>query len=371
MAKLDKHFFDIGYMDTLSSQETPIHRLDPRAKLMTTLVFITTVVSFGKYEISGLIPYFVYPVVLCAVGNIPPVYLLKKILLVSPFAVMIGIFNPLMDRNILVNLGGIGISGGWVSFASILIRFVLTVGAALTLIAVTGFNAVCMALDRLGTPRVFVVQLMFLYRYMFVLVDEAARMVRARSLRTFEGGGSGIKAYWSFGGPLAVAHHGPAQRIHLAMCCRGFDGEIRILRPLKIRPHGNRIYLRLVGPVLFSCGFTMFPLRWGATVMELFQMSHHIVEAKDLHYTYPDGTSGNPGRLLSDHPRRVRCHCRVERRREIHAAASFERVSHSDPGDPANRRLPADQKKFKGGQAVSGHGLSGPGRPVVYAHGFR
>ena len=64
-------------------------------------------------------------------------------------------------------------------------------GAALTLIAVTGFNAVCLALDKLGTPRVFVIQLVFLYRYVFVLVDEAARMVRARSLRTFEGGGSG------------------------------------------------------------------------------------------------------------------------------------------------------------------------------------
>ena len=137
------------------AQQTPIHQLDPRAKLITSLVFITVVISFGKYEISALIPYFVYPVFLGAMGNVPPVYLLKKILLVSPFAVMIGIFNPLMDRDILVSLGGIGISGGWVSFASILIRFVLTVGAALILIAVTGFNAVCTALDKLGTPQGF------------------------------------------------------------------------------------------------------------------------------------------------------------------------------------------------------------------------
>jgi cobalt/nickel transport system permease protein len=144
-------------MDTLSSQQTSIHQLDPRAKLITSLVFITTVISFGKYEISALIPYFVYPVFLGVMGNVPPVYLLKKLLLVSPFAVMIGIFNPLMDRDILVSLGGIEISGGWVSFVSILIRFVLTVGAALTLIAVTGFNTVCMALDKLGTPRVFVI----------------------------------------------------------------------------------------------------------------------------------------------------------------------------------------------------------------------
>jgi cobalt/nickel transport system permease protein len=236
MAKLDKHFFDIGYMDTLSAQQTPIHQLDPRAKLITSLVFITTVISFGKYEISALIPYFVYPVFLGAMGNIPPVYLLKKLLLVSPFAVMIGIFNPLIDRDILISLGGIGISGGWVSFVSVLIRFTLTVGVALTLIAVTGFNAVCMALDKLGTPRVFVVQLVFLYRYMFVLVDEAARMVRARSLRTFEGTGSGIKAYGSLVGHLLLRTMDRAQRVYMAMCCRGFDGEIRILKPLRFGP---------------------------------------------------------------------------------------------------------------------------------------
>ena len=135
----------------------------------------------AKNQISALIPYFVYPVFLGAMGNVPPVYLLKKLLLVSPFAVMIGIFNPFIDRDTLVSLGGIDISGGWVSFGSILTRFVLTVGVALTLIAVTGFTAVCLALDKLGTPRVFVIQLVFLYRYVFVLVDEAARMVRARS----------------------------------------------------------------------------------------------------------------------------------------------------------------------------------------------
>jgi hypothetical protein len=68
---------------------------------------------------------------------------------------MIGIFNLLIDREILISLGEIGLSGGWVSFVSVLIRFALTVGVALSLIAVTGFNAVCMALDKLGTPRVF------------------------------------------------------------------------------------------------------------------------------------------------------------------------------------------------------------------------
>ncbi len=270
MTKLDKHFFDLGYVDTLSARQTPIHRLDPRAKLITSLVFITTVISFGKYEISALIPYFVYPVFLGAMGNVPPVYLLKKLLLVSPFAVMIGIFNPLMDREILVSLGGIDISGGWVSFVSVLIRFVLTVGVALTLIAVTGFNAVCLALDKLGTPRVFVVQLVFLYRYMFVLVAEATRMVRARSLRTFEGGGSGITAYGPLVGHLLLRTMDRAQRVYTAMCCRGFDGEIRIMKPLRF---GSREFGFTVGwsALIILMRFYNVPTLMGNVIVEFFK----------------------------------------------------------------------------------------------------
>jgi energy-coupling factor transporter transmembrane protein EcfT len=98
MAQIDSQVFDIGYMDRLSRLDTPVHRLDPRAKLLTTLVFVVTVVSFGKYEISALLPFFLYPVVLAAVGEIPLGYLLKKIAVVSPFAIMLGIFNPFFDR---------------------------------------------------------------------------------------------------------------------------------------------------------------------------------------------------------------------------------------------------------------------------------
>ena len=270
MAKIDKHFFDIGYMDTLSTQQTPIHQLDPRAKLITTLFFITIVVSFGKYEISALIPFFVYPIFLGTIGNVPPVYLLKKLLLVSPFAIMIGIFNPIIDRDILVSLGGIGISGGWVSFASILLRFILTVGVALILIAVTGFNAVCMALDKLGTPKVFVVQLLFLHRYMFVLVDEASRMVRARSLRSFGSAGSGIKTYGPLVGHLLLRTMDRAQRIYLAMCCRGFDGEIRIIKPLRFGP----MEIGFIGgwaALFIIMRFYNIPNLMGSVIMEFFK----------------------------------------------------------------------------------------------------
>ena len=169
-----------------------------------------------------------------SLGNLPLVYLLKKICLALPFAFFIGIFNPLFDRAIMIHLGPFAISGGWISFLSILMRLIITVFAALILIATTGFTGICLALERIGIPNVFAMQLLFLYRYLFVLIDEAARMARARTLRSFDGKGLGMKVFSSLIGHLLLRTLDRAQRIHLAMLSRGFDGEIRLVRSYRI-----------------------------------------------------------------------------------------------------------------------------------------
>ncbi|MFA6217397.1 MAG: cobalt ECF transporter T component CbiQ [Candidatus Omnitrophota bacterium] len=235
MNNINKNSFDIGYMDTLSTGDSFLHRLDPRAKVITTLLFIVTVVSFDKYALSALMPFFIYPVVLISIGRLPAGYLLKKILVVSPFALLVGIFNPFIDREILFQIGTRGISGGWVSYLSIVVRFLLTVAAALILIATTGFNAVCNSLIKFGVPKPFVVQLLFFYRYVFILTDEAERMVRARSLRTFHTRMMSFKVFVALVSNLLLRTLDRAERIYRAMCCRGFDGQIRIIRYMEIR----------------------------------------------------------------------------------------------------------------------------------------
>jgi len=61
MSGIESSFFDIGTMDTISRQDTLVHRMDPRIKVLTTLVFIVCVVSFGKHDISALVPFLIYP----------------------------------------------------------------------------------------------------------------------------------------------------------------------------------------------------------------------------------------------------------------------------------------------------------------------
>lgn len=233
-AKIDRAFYDIGHLDMLAEANTPLHRLDPRAKLLTTAVFIVSVVSFGKYEITGLLPFFLYPAVLVGMGNLPLGFLLRKLLLVSPFVIFVGIFNPWLDRDVLLQLGAFGITGGWVSFISLLLRFILTVGAALLLIASTGFTTICMALEKLGTPRIFAVQLLLLYRYLFILIGEAIRMIRAHALRSFNRKGHvSFRVFLQMLGNLLLRTIDRAQRIHMAMLSRAFTGEIRIVRQFR------------------------------------------------------------------------------------------------------------------------------------------
>lgn len=232
---IDAGFLDIGRLDLLSAQDTAVHRLDPRAKVLTTLVFVVTVVSFDKYRVSALLPFAFFPIALIAVGNLPVAYLLRRLLFILPFALFVGIFNPIFDRETMIHVGPAAISGGWVSFLSILLRFALTVLAALTLIATTGFIGVCTALERLGLPRVFAVQLLFLYRYLFVLGDEGGRMARARASRSLGDRGMGVKVFGSLAGHLLLRTIDRAQRIYMAMLSRGFHGEFHFRRPLQFR----------------------------------------------------------------------------------------------------------------------------------------
>ncbi|MGD9733344.1 MAG: cobalt ECF transporter T component CbiQ [Desulfamplus sp.] len=295
MANLQSNLLDMFYMDTIASGETRLHNLDPRAKVMTTLIFVAAVVSFDKYEIAMLIPFFIYPAVMVAWAELPVVYLFKKMVVLMPFAFFIGMFNPVIDTDIILRVDFtdivtkfievmrlveintvqdgiwlVEISGGWISFFSIMVRFFLTVGAALILISITGFDSVCVALQKFGVPKPFIVQLMFLYRYMFVLIDEASRMVRARSLRTFDSGSHmSFNLFIPMIGQLLLRTLDRAQRIHLAMCCRGFEGHINMVRKMNFGIH-ETLFVAVWSFIFIMFRLYNIPVQVGMLVTELF-----------------------------------------------------------------------------------------------------
>lgn len=231
----DAEYFNIGYLDSLSYKDTFVHRLDPRVKVIVSFAFVLCVVSFPKYEITGLLPFFIYPVFLFAAGDIPFNAISKKIIFVAPFAILIGIFNPVLDKSALFTFYGVQITAGWISFLAIIIKFMLTVSTALLLVAVTSFPGLCESLERLKLPRPFVIQLLFLYRYLFVLLEETLRMIRAKETRSFGKKGKDIKIFIKFISVLLIRTLERAERIYQAMLSRGFKGEIKMRRKYRLR----------------------------------------------------------------------------------------------------------------------------------------
>jgi cobalt/nickel transport system permease protein len=235
MPRLESALAAIGGLERLAARETPMQRLDARVKVLVTILFILTVVSFHRHDLAGLVPLALFPVATAALGAVPARELGLKLLIASPFAILMGIFNPLIEREALWSVGPIVVSAGWVSYASILARFALSLTAALVLVSTTGFDGVCAALGRLRAPRAFTTQLLMLHRYLFVLVAEAVRMTRAWRLRAPDGRRPAPRVFATLLGQLLLRALDRAQRVHMAMLSRGFSGAIHAPRPMRMR----------------------------------------------------------------------------------------------------------------------------------------
>ena len=224
MSNIMNSLYNMRLMDDLARKKTAVHGIHPLVKLLTTLVCLTVIVSFDRYEVGGLLPFVFYPVLIFAFAELPVVPILKRILLVEPLIIGIGILNPLFDHNTVV-FNGIELSAGWLTFASIFIKGSLTAVVGLLLIATTGMDKLAAAMRILKIPGFFVLQLLLTYRYISVLTEEALKMFRAYSLRAPGQKGIHMSAWGSFAGNLLLRTFDRAQQVYRAMVLRGFEGE--------------------------------------------------------------------------------------------------------------------------------------------------
>lgn len=262
MAHITDSLHNIRLLDDLARRNNSVNNIHPLAKLLTTVIYLTVVVSFGRYEILALLPLLVYPIVIFSLADLPLGQMLKRIAWVMPFVIGIGLFNPVFDHY-TVNFLGISISRGWLTFLSIFLKCILTVTAGLILVATTGIDRLGAALRMIRVPRILVLQLLLTCRYISVLGDELARMLRAYSLRAPGHKGISRDAWGSFTGSLLLRSFDRAQRIYSAMCLRGFAGDYHTGN---IPKAGCRDMSFLVGWGLFFViiRFFNFPLLLGS-----------------------------------------------------------------------------------------------------------
>lgn len=80
----------INSLEEMAEGDTIIHRLHPMVKLITTMLYLVLVISFNPYNITGLMVFAFYPVILMALAEIPYKPLLKRLLVALPFSFLQG-----------------------------------------------------------------------------------------------------------------------------------------------------------------------------------------------------------------------------------------------------------------------------------------
>ncbi len=224
--KLQHVLCELDAMERTARMRSPLHCTDARAKLLVTVVFLVTMLSVPLSRLSELLLFCIFPIVMAAMGGLNFGTIFRRSLIVLPFVAFIGVFNLFYDREPVFRIGTLVVTEGWVSFLSIILRGVLSVAALLILINSTGYYRLCRSMQRLGVPAVFTTQLLFVYRYLYVLIEEALAMQRARDARSFGRSSYPLKVWGRLIGQLLIRTFDRAEQISRAMLARGFTGRI-------------------------------------------------------------------------------------------------------------------------------------------------
>jgi cobalt/nickel transport system permease protein len=198
-------------IERYSRLESPVHGLPAGVKLAAALatVIVTVTLPIGRWGVHLAVASLLGGV--AVLSRVPPRFILWRLVTLEPLALGIAglaIFQP----------------DGWRIFAAMLAKTTLCLFTMILLSSTTPFSALIDVMRRARLPAILVSTVALMYRYLFVLADEAQRMRRARASRTFRRG-----RWWTWGalatviGQLFVRSTERAERIYAAMTARGWQ----------------------------------------------------------------------------------------------------------------------------------------------------
>jgi cobalt/nickel transport system permease protein len=198
------------FLDRHSRLDSPVHRLPAAVKLLVACAVVVGAVLVPSTLPLALAGVAALLLLIAGVSRVPWSFLLQRVLALEPFVLgvaVLALFRP----------------GGWPLFLFLVARSTVCLLAMVLLASTTPFSELLRALRAAGMPALLVTTLSLMYRYIFVLVDEAGRMRRARASRTFT---ADRRRAWrglaTVIGQLFIRSSERAERIYAAMTARGW-----------------------------------------------------------------------------------------------------------------------------------------------------
>jgi len=215
------------FIDRYARLESPVHALDPRAKTIALFVIIIACVTTPPQDWWPFAIYGALVLIIANASKLPTSYLLTRVLVVLPFLLVVAVFVPFMhEGGPTFDLGLFSVSrDGLLVLWNVTVKAIISVVCLIILSSTTPFSDLMRGFERLHVPHFFTTVAAFMYRYVFIIVDEAERMKRARDSRNF-------RARWLWHArvigymiaSLFMRSQERAERVYQAMSARGFDG---------------------------------------------------------------------------------------------------------------------------------------------------
>ena len=246
-----------SHIDEYANLNSPLHRIDPRIKLVSTIVFVVVVVLLDNFVL--LFAAFALVLFLTILSKVPLLHVFKRAEVVLPFIIFVAIvklFTP-GETVLTLNLGfaQMRITGEGIMFALLLLLRVMVAALALILLSsTTKFSDLLRGMSDLRVPKILVQMLSFTYRYLFLFVDEAERMVLARKAKNFNARHLlNFRAMRTIGYTAAtifLRSYDRADRIYDGMLSKGYDSRNIITLTKFSAKKSDGIFLFLI--VFFS-----------------------------------------------------------------------------------------------------------------------
>jgi cobalt/nickel transport system permease protein len=244
----------LGSIGLAGDPASPIHRLDARAKIVGFLTVTVVAVSTPLRLWPVYVACVAVLVAAAVVGRIPPIDVWRRARVVLPLILFVAIFLPFFRKGgAEYQLGPFRVTqDGLRAFAEVSIKATIGTVSAVLLGATTTFPSVLHGLAAMRVPRLFVLIAGFMYRYLFVIVDEALRMRAALTARAYRPRHLlQSKAIGKVVGSLFLRSYGRGERVYLAMLARGYQGTMPVAAPPRFGI-ADGAFVTLVAGVLVS-----------------------------------------------------------------------------------------------------------------------
>jgi cobalt/nickel transport system permease protein len=241
-----------NFTDRYAHLDSPVHRIDPRAKILASVCAIVIVIT--EPHDGGLNRIMAYLVLLLAVvliSRLPVLYVLRRIFLALPFIIAASALYPV---SALLSAGEYSPAERDIALNTSLIIFSRALIAITILILLTStekFHRILLGLRKLRMPKLICSVSALLYRYIFLLADETLRTTRARESRTpGRLTRNRIRIFGNQAAMIFLRSWERSQTIYKSMLSRGFTGEY---------PDMNKVSLKC-RDVVYSLLFTLLML---------------------------------------------------------------------------------------------------------------